>query len=103
MNSLEQIIVSRVTEYCVDQKDCSADHIINFSQVVENIVFMKSNKHDGNVGHYSDQIIQGTKGCKCICPISLQTCITWISATRHMHIYVSTNTEKSKEIRRGFK
>ena len=61
MNSLKTIIDSRVAEYCGDQKHCSADHIINVSQVVENIVFMKSNKHDGNVGHYSDHIIQGTR------------------------------------------
>ena len=55
MNSLTNIIDSRVAEYCGDQKHCSVDHICLSSQGLENIVFTKSNKHVGNVGHYSDQ------------------------------------------------
>ena len=61
MNSLKTIIDSRVAEYGGNEKHCFDDHIINVSQVLENIVFMKSNKHDGGVGHYSDHIIQGTR------------------------------------------
>ena len=61
MNSLKSEINSRIEDYCNGNTHCGADHIINVSQVLENIVFMKGNKHDGNVGHYSDHVIQGTR------------------------------------------
>ena len=57
MNTLKTSIDNLVTDHngCDEQS-----HIITVANIYENLVFMKSGKNDGQFGHYSDHIINGT-------------------------------------------
>jgi len=60
MNAVKHSLDSMISSQCASGSCTDSEHCITVAQVSENILFIKGSKHDGQTGHYSDHIINGT-------------------------------------------
>jgi hypothetical protein len=61
MNAVKDSLDSMISSKCASGSCTDSEHCTTVDQVCESILFMKGSKHDGQTGHYSDHIINGTR------------------------------------------
>ena len=59
MAELKHVVNDQISAHDMDARLCT-EHSISVSDIVQKVKELKHGKHDGNHGHYSDHLINGT-------------------------------------------
>ena len=61
MSAVKHSLDSMISSQCSSGSCTDSEHCTTVVQVCESILFMKGSKHNGETGHYSSHIINGTR------------------------------------------
>jgi len=96
MNGVKHSLDSMIASQCASGSCTNVEHFITVAQVCENILYMKGSKHDGQTGHYSDHIINGTRKLHVFLSLLFSSMILYRCAPDGLHLSTLIPIPKNK-------